>query len=62
MGRFLAFLYGVVAYLAGFVALLYSIGFVENLLVPKGIDDGVYWRSWYDNTDVDSDAGLTSHL
>ncbi|MES1248909.1 MAG: homogentisate 1,2-dioxygenase [Actinomycetota bacterium] len=26
------------------------------------IDDGVYWRSWFENADADSDAGLTSHL
>jgi homogentisate 1,2-dioxygenase len=35
----------------------------------KGLDDGVYWRSWYDNSASDapddgdaSGAGLTSHL
>jgi homogentisate 1,2-dioxygenase len=34
----------------------------------KGLDDGVYWRSWYDNSGDDgsdgdaSGAGLTSHL
>jgi hypothetical protein len=35
----------------------------------KELDDGVYWRSWYENSledaAVDSDAsgaGLTSHL
>ena len=40
MGRFLGFLYGVVAYLAFFVTILYAIGFVEGLLVPKTIDTG----------------------
>ena len=38
MTRFFAFLYGVVAYLMGFAALLYSIGFVEGQFVPKTID------------------------
>jgi hypothetical protein len=35
----------------------------------KGLDDGKYWRSWYDNSASDasddgdaSGAGLTSHL
>jgi hypothetical protein len=28
----------------------------------QGLDDGVYWSSWYRNADVESDAGLTSHL
>jgi homogentisate 1,2-dioxygenase len=34
----------------------------------KGLDDGTYWRSWYENTAADasdgdaSGAGLTSHL
>jgi len=34
----------------------------------KGLDDGTYWRSWYDNSSADapggdaSGAGLTSHL
>jgi len=32
--------YGVVAYLAFFAAILYMIGFLGGVLVPKGIDDG----------------------
>ena len=40
MGRLIALLYGLAAYLVFFFAFLYAIGFVEGLLVPKGIDDG----------------------
>jgi protein-S-isoprenylcysteine O-methyltransferase Ste14 len=40
MGRLLGFLYGVVAYLVFFGTILYAIGFVEGLLVPKAIDTG----------------------
>jgi methanethiol S-methyltransferase len=35
-----SFLYGVFAYTAGLVALLYMIGFSGNLLVPKSVDIG----------------------
>jgi protein-S-isoprenylcysteine O-methyltransferase Ste14 len=41
MGRFFAFLYGLAAYLATVGALLYAIGFVSGLLVPKTIDTGI---------------------
>jgi protein-S-isoprenylcysteine O-methyltransferase Ste14 len=40
MGRFIALLYGLAAYLVFFFAFLYAIGFVEGLWVPKTIDNG----------------------
>jgi protein-S-isoprenylcysteine O-methyltransferase Ste14 len=40
MGRILAFLYGLAAYLVFVVAFLYAIGFVSGLVVPKTIDTG----------------------
>ena len=41
MGRFIAFLYGVVAYVVFLIAFLYAVGFVENLIVPKTLDTGL---------------------
>ena len=40
MSRVAYLLYGLLAYLLFFAAILYGIGFVGNLVVPKGIDDG----------------------
>jgi protein-S-isoprenylcysteine O-methyltransferase Ste14 len=41
MSRVAYLLYGLLAYLLFFAAILYGIGFVGNLIVPKGIDDGI---------------------
>lgn len=40
MGRGIAFLYGVVCYAIFFLAFLYLVGFLSNMLVPRSIDVG----------------------
>ncbi|MFD0592323.1 hypothetical protein ACFQZ4_06905 [Catellatospora coxensis] len=53
--RILAVGYGVLAYAAFLAAIVYTIGFLANTLVPKGVDDGVAGPAWLA---VAVDAGL----
>lgn len=41
MSRFIAFIYGLASYILAAVTLLYAIGFVSGLVVPKTIDTGI---------------------
>lgn len=40
MGRFIGLLYGLASYVTFFVTILYAVGFVTGLMVPKAIDAG----------------------
>ncbi|MGC2113276.1 MAG: isoprenylcysteine carboxylmethyltransferase family protein, partial [Pseudolabrys sp.] len=40
MGKLIGFLYGLVAYFLFAVVIVYAIGFVTGLIVPKTIDSG----------------------
>lgn len=42
MNKFIAFFYGLLAYLVFFGSFLYAIGFVTGIMVPKTLDSGPY--------------------
>jgi protein-S-isoprenylcysteine O-methyltransferase Ste14 len=42
MKKFIAFLYGLVAYIVFFGSFLYAIGFVTGRVVPKTLDSGPF--------------------
>ncbi len=44
--RILTLGYGTIAYLAFLLAFCYTIGFLANTAVPKGVDDGVVGPAW----------------
>jgi protein-S-isoprenylcysteine O-methyltransferase Ste14 len=46
MFRIIALAYGLAAYLVSFATILYAIGFVSGLPVPKGLDDGATVSIW----------------
>ena len=53
--RLLVVGYGGIAYLAALATFAYTLGFLANLVVPKGVDDGVVSPAW---VAVLVDAGL----
>jgi protein-S-isoprenylcysteine O-methyltransferase Ste14 len=53
--RILVLGYGVIAYVAFLAAFAYTIGFLANVVVPKGVDDGTTGPAW---AAVVIDAGL----
>jgi protein-S-isoprenylcysteine O-methyltransferase Ste14 len=40
LGKFVAFLYGIIAYFVFLISFLYAVGFVEGMIVPKTINSG----------------------